>query len=98
MINNIIRAYSANLLTQTEAKSYVQRTIEAQIAEIEASAEESSARATEIIDRLDCCECDCGLGYEDPEVPAPISARAEEDAKKEELSKEIAKLIKFFEL
>lgn len=99
MINNIIRAYSANLLTQVEAKSYVQRTIEAQIAEIEASAEESSARATEIIDRLDCgCECECDFGPEEPGIEAPVSARKEEEMKKEALSAEIAKLIKFFEL
>jgi hypothetical protein len=97
MINDIIRAYSSNLLTQVEAKSYVQRTIEAQIAEIEASCEESSARASEIMDRLDC-ECECELGYDDPDSDLVTPTQGEVDAKKEALSVEIAKLIKYFEL
>lgn len=99
MINDIIRAYSSNLLTQVEAKSYVQRTIEAQIAEIEASAEESSARATQIIDSLEDCY-DCGCDYLPEDIgEAPMTAREEEAIdKKEALREQVAKIIEIYKL
>lgn len=101
MIKNIIRAYDAQLLNLDEAKSYIQRFLESSIQEIEASCEETSAHASEIMDRLDCgceCDCDCEPGYDDPDSDLVTPTQEEVDAKKEALSAEIAKLIKYFEL
>lgn len=75
MINDIIKAHSANLLTQAEAKSYIQRMAEAIIQQSEAHAEEISANAASILDQLEECDCPCGTcGIEDPNVPLPKTA------------------------
>lgn len=98
MINDIIRAYSSNLLTQVEAKSYIQRTIEAQIEEIKSSAEEASARVSQIISSFEDTGCGCNCLSEDI-GEAPITAREEKAiADKEALREQVAQIIKIFEL
>lgn len=95
MIKDIIKAYNCGILNFDEAKSYIQRFLESSIQEIEASCEEVAAHTSEIMDRLECsCDCDYEFGV----LPIDKDAEEAKNYKKEELSKEIAKLIKFFEL
>lgn len=94
MIDDIIKAYSANLLTQNEAKSYVQRMAEAFIQQSEARAEEISANVAAILDQLEDCDCPCdGCGLEDPNVPLPKTA-AQVDAEIEAMANEFKSLLK----
>ena len=101
MIQDIISAFRANLLTADEAKSYIQRTTEAHIQESEARAQQISASAAEIISSLEDCDCDdecCGVcdngcGAEDPNVPLPKTA-AQYDADIKAMTAEFETLLK----
>lgn len=85
MIQDIIGAFRANLLTADEAKSYTQRTIESSIQESEARAQQLSASAAEIISSLEECDCDsddgcCGACDDGCGVETPVSQLIEEGA------------------
>lgn len=69
MISDIIRARDEKLLTDSEAKSYIQRFLESHIQQTEAYSEEIKARAAklteEVIDMQDEDEDDDECGCED---------------------------------